>query len=664
MYSRINPIIIATSIASLLLSVSNLGAFNMLNLPDSTITKLETFSSRAAKLEYLLSQAKAFRNANPPLAMTFVEVGVNMSLKTPHEVLLARAFLLRAELVIRENRNQIKALQCYPSLLIALNIFRENKEWLLQAKTNNLLAYLEIKKGEYESAKHFIAEAETCFQSGPKQRQDSTILGDTYFNRADVFHNEGKSDSANYYIKKTSLAYQAAGDLEKEAILGLNRAIIAPEDQNLSLLFEEVIKQFHSLGNKVFEKNTRIRYANHLLRKASYAKDLNPNDSVADRLLSEVKAQLLKGRSSPEDLDCEWCLLYGGFYLANYMDSTEIVVQYYLKGLQLAANNGERICLQKSMEALNLILTPFDTSTIIIINSLSIALEQYSNVIQNVIEKHQQEFHLYWEWKEEQENRFKSRSNLFILSSIFLSIISVGFGGYYNFRNRKLVQLNKAQEDTIKAERAAANAQMNPHFMSNALTAIKHLVDQENKLEASKYLTQFAHLNDLVLEHSKRELITLEKELMVAQLYLDLEKLRFGGRLSYQIKHDLGDIFHPQDLIVPPNFIQPHLENAVVNGIKNKKTPGIVTLNIKLQEDTLQVLIEDDGVGRKKAKSIQQKPDRPRESLGIRINTDLLQSFGGELEISDLNEDREETGTQVSITLPLKLKYENQNNHS
>ena len=91
----------------------------------------------------------------------------------------------------------------------------------------------------------------------------------------------------------------------------------------------------NSLENQVFEKNARISYINYLLINA----DESPDDSLATRLQQQAQAQLqLIQRSSPQ-LDCEWCLLYGDFYLTNYIDSNNTALRYFMQGLKLAAEN-------------------------------------------------------------------------------------------------------------------------------------------------------------------------------------------------------------------------------------------------------------------------------------------------------------------------------------
>ena len=81
----------------------------------------------------------------------------------------------------------------------------------------------------------------------------------------------------------------------------------------------------------------------------------------------------------------------------------------------------------------------------------------------------------------------------------------------------------------------ALRAQMNPHFIFNSLNAINKFILQNDKLQASEYLTKFSRLVRLILENSKETSISLESELESLNLYLELESLRFQDRFRYKI---------------------------------------------------------------------------------------------------------------------------------
>src|SRR4030095_410376 len=115
-------------------------------------------------------------------------------------------------------------------------------------------------------------------------------------------------------------------------------------------------------------------------------------------------------------------------------------------------------------------------------------------------------------------------------------------------------------------------AQMNPHFIFNSLNSINMFILENNKLQASEYLSKFSRLVRLILQNSQKILIPLEKELEALQLYLELEALRFDQSFEYKILMD--DEVDTSVLRVPPLIIQPYAENAIWHGLMHKKEKG------------------------------------------------------------------------------------------
>ena len=98
-------------------------------------------------------------------------------------------------------------------------------------------------------------------------------------------------------------------------------------------------------------------------------------------------------------------------------------------------------------------------------------------------------------------------------------------------------------------EGKSLRAQMNPHFIFNCLSSINHFILQKDTQLASDYLTKFSLLIRMVLNNSQRKLITLEEELEMLKLYLNLEQVRFNNSFEYKFiyndKIDTSAIFSP-----------------------------------------------------------------------------------------------------------------------
>jgi sensor histidine kinase YesM len=214
------------------------------------------------------------------------------------------------------------------------------------------------------------------------------------------------------------------------------------------------------------------------------------------------------------------------------------------------------------------------------------------------------------------------------------------------------------QQQRTELEMQALRAQMNPHFIFNSLNSINRFILQNNKAQASEYLTKFSKLVRMILQNSQASLISLESELEALKLYLDLEALRFEYHFTYNISvpKDL-DI---EILKVPPLITQPYAENAIWHGLMHKEEKGHLDIEVVPEKDNLLVKITDDGIGRKHASELASKSATRHKSMGLKITADriaMLQRMNGNeslLTINDLaNADGSAAGTEVIIKIPV-----------
>ena len=214
------------------------------------------------------------------------------------------------------------------------------------------------------------------------------------------------------------------------------------------------------------------------------------------------------------------------------------------------------------------------------------------------------------------------------------------------------------QIKSTELEMQALRAQMNPHFIFNSLNSINRFIMQDNRGQASQYLTKFSRLVRLILQNSQAELISLESELESLELYLDLEALRFDYHFAYKISvsHDL-DISLSK---VPPLIIQPYVENAIWHGLMHKEEKGQLDIELFQENDFIFIKITDNGIGRKKAAELTSKSATKHKSMGLRITADRIavlsrsQTADSGVTINDLvNPDGTAAGTEVIIKIPV-----------
>ncbi len=242
---------------------------------------------------------------------------------------------------------------------------------------------------------------------------------------------------------------------------------------------------------------------------------------------------------------------------------------------------------------------------------------------------------------------------------LLLSVVVAGV--YYYYRNR-INQINKQarvrSDYEIKLnelENSALRTQMNPHFIFNSLNTINSFINSNERTQANQYIGKFSRLVRLILDHSRQKKIPLKDELEVAELYMQLEQIRFQNRFVFKIT--INDI-DPQITEVPPLIIQPFIENAILHGLLPSEKEGLLKLSIQKTGDMLHCEIEDNGIGRLAARKIKEKSGYHRQSHGMEITMKRIELFNkengvlNEVQITDLQDSTGEvTGTRVEIRL-------------
>ncbi len=206
----------------------------------------------------------------------------------------------------------------------------------------------------------------------------------------------------------------------------------------------------------------------------------------------------------------------------------------------------------------------------------------------------------------------------------------------------------------------ALRAQMNPHFMFNALNAIQHYMTSNDLRSAAKYLAKFATLMRKSLEYSDQEIIPLEEEIEFLREYLEINAgLRFENRLKYFIQVD--DELEEDILGVPTMIVQPYVENAIEHGLRSRDKGEIHISFQPADEDNILCIVTDNGIGRAHALRIQQSDPLhgQHKSRGTSITEKRLQVFhnstdGVFVKTIDLQDPRtgKPAGTRVELIIP------------
>jgi len=221
--------------------------------------------------------------------------------------------------------------------------------------------------------------------------------------------------------------------------------------------------------------------------------------------------------------------------------------------------------------------------------------------------------------------------------------LAKGLGNIFSSQ-LELQRLEVSAMQTMKAEMRALQAQINPHFLFNAINTIVSLVrtSPESARELLIHLSDFFRMN---MQNSK-ELITVREEIQRIEAYLQIEEARFGDKLKvvYELEGALKDE-------IPPLIIQPLVENAVKHGINKSISGGTVRICVSDQVDSLKITVADDGIGMTNEKLEEIQEYSEESGIGFsNVYRRLKTFYGGKAKVSI--ESKVGQGTTIDVVIP------------
>ncbi len=222
-------------------------------------------------------------------------------------------------------------------------------------------------------------------------------------------------------------------------------------------------------------------------------------------------------------------------------------------------------------------------------------------------------------------------------------------------------RINKLIADS---QLSALQAQMNPHFIFNAINSIQNYILKRQETEAYSYLAKFSKLIRLVLHHSQQQILPLQEELETIRLYIELEQLRFD---NFDFELALSESVNAYETMVPAMIIQPYLENAIWHGLMQLEGQrrGKISLAFEAENGLLRICITDNGIGRKR--SAEFRKDHTHKPVAMKITAQrieiLNQQYANEkisVAVEDLYENDSPSGTRVVIRLPISQPEEDE----
>lgn len=237
---------------------------------------------------------------------------------------------------------------------------------------------------------------------------------------------------------------------------------------------------------------------------------------------------------------------------------------------------------------------------------------------------------------------------------ISITVITLATLLYFilNSRIQNAKEKEKANSMISDLKLQALRAQMNPHFIFNALTSIQYFFSKHDELSANKYMTSFASLIRQTLNSSRKNFNSLTDEIEILDKYIGLEILRLEKPTEYTIL--VSDNIDSDSVFIPSMLLQPLVENALIHGIRHTNNDvGKLTISITTENEELFITIQDNGQGINESKKTKQ-------STGLDITKQRIETINQlyqldlTLNIKDIKEITEnETGTRVNLKMKI-----------
>lgn len=251
-------------------------------------------------------------------------------------------------------------------------------------------------------------------------------------------------------------------------------------------------------------------------------------------------------------------------------------------------------------------------------------------------------------------NRLKNIVNEIIKYGIIVLIL-VGIIVFLIIRNRRALKKQKEYYELNnrinELEIKVIKAQMNPHFVSNCLAAIQDLILMKDFEKAVQYVAKFSFFLRQILNYSDKTFISIEEEISIIKLNIELEELRFKNNIDFVL--NINENIDITEQFIPSLITQPFIENAIWHGLlplNNIREPRLI-VNVFKKGDLPVIEIEDNGVGRKRENNHIKETSKGTKMILEKLDSinRLTNSTHYTLEIVDLHDANGQTGTKIII---------------
>lgn len=605
------------------------------------------FKSRSSQTSIiqLLRDAESVKKDNPTQALSFVQEALGMSLSQGDAVNEARCYLLIGE--INEQINEwTLALENYTKAYQLLAVrYASSTEY---GRTLRGLGNTYLKLANYDQALNYYNQTLALRLSATEKAERQLDISEVYFQKGDYAQALAQVEE----IKVT----QKVGD---DVLLGKiqnQKAKIYARTNNIdqaNSLYKSSQQNMRAAGNAAPAKeeealkNTKEEISEVLREQKRYDEDISLRNQSIDFNLesknlgeaSKDKIELSKSLVAKGETNEAIQQLKEAAVLADSVSNPKEQAAAYLNLATLYEKNGRTSDALKTYQKYSEAVSRTEQQTEINQQQKAELIRKQKEIetLSNEVVSGQRE-----------EQTLLQQQQLVIYGLLAIIVIILGTS-YFIYKN---AQASKRANQLLALK--SLRGQMNPHFIFNALNSVNQFISQNDERSANKYLSEFSKLMRLVLENSQEDFIPLQKEEEIISLYVKLEHYRFRDKFDYTITID--EELNKETIQLPPMLIQPYIENAVWHGLRYKEDKGKLALSFERHNGSMQVVIADDGIGRKKSAQLKTDNQKKHNSTGLKNIEERLQILNTvyktnyTVTIEDLAAD---SGTRVIISIPV-----------
>ena len=611
---------------------------------------------RREEINYLDS-AQYYRNTNVPKALDYIEASLKNSLTNNNKIELSKSYQLLGEIYIDIAKYSDAIVNLEKAIVVSESIKSEMgfEQYFFLGRAHFL------NKNYDEALRYFYG-----YESHANLKNNAVKKMTVALQLGKVYRAQGKSEKAERKLRTVlslGKTYNQTGHAIYAAANGVLGEILLGKDQD-----EEALPYLNSayLSNTL-ELKSQQKTADNI--EEVLIKTNNYDEAISfrqEQRLNSVQENDVKGVEESNIKISEV------FAVQNQWENA---IPYLNENVALAKERNDIVALAEGYKSLSkaykgtgntkaalknsLLFTEISDSINQQNNFKTAKLIAYNNEISTKQERisslekdrdlTQAKIDLLLQNEESRKQEVQFQTTITYILLIVLLLVIVGSVLLYRSSQQKKIA---NQLLALKSLRS----QMNPHFIFNALNSVNSFIAKNDERAANKYLSDFSKLMRQVMENSKYDLVTLQSEMDILGIYIQLEHFRFSDKFDFEFIID--DSIDTEDIEIPPMLVQPYIENAIWHGLRYRETKGFLTIALRAEDNFVEFVITDNGIGRKKSQELKTKNQKETKSTGMKnIETRLnilneVNKMALKVNVSNLDEVNK-SGTIIRIQIPI-----------